>query len=323
MQAIQLTRDSKESRPKVSYTSLPIPKATPGHALVKIYYSTINPSDRLNLNGFFPHTTFPRVPGRDYSGVIIDGPPHRIGEEVYGTSGRILGFETDGPHAEYCLVPESGLIPKPKTLSFLQAATVGVPYRAALLCLRRARTTEQDIVLVLGANGAVGSAAVQIAKAMRCQHVICVTLQENSDVNLTSDPELHTIKTLTSGKGVSVVVDTVGNLDLMKSAVNQLASRGRYTLIAAPRGGASTEFTFDIFEAYRKEIELIGCNNSNYTAEDVAADMTQLKEWFESETITAKSDDFFETIPLEEAVENGYKREPGGRPIVISMVSRE
>ncbi|RHZ61556.1 hypothetical protein CDV55_100650 [Aspergillus turcosus] len=321
MQAIQLTRETEELPPAMSFTTLPIPKVTPGYALVKIIYSNLNPSDRANAKGDFAITSYPRVLGRDYSGIIVDGPSDRIGEEVYGTSGGVLGFTMDGVHAQYCVLPENCLVTKPKNLSFLQAAVVGVPFTTASLCLRRTRATSKDIVLVLGANGAVGSAAVQIAKAMGCKKVIRVARGQDADVNLTLDPELQTVGALTDGKGVDVVVDTVGNLDLMKSAFDRLARLGRYGYIAAPRGGASTDFTIDILQGYRMGIELIGCNTGFYTLEEVAADMAQLKEWFESGAITTKSDECYDIIPLEEAVQIGYGRAPSKRPTVISMVS--
>ncbi|KAH8698782.1 chaperonin 10-like protein [Talaromyces proteolyticus] len=307
MKALRLTREPEGLTPAISLTTLPIPKAIPGYAVVRIHYSAINPSDRLNSKGLFPHTTFPIIPGRDFSGVVVAGSPNKIGMEVYGTSGGTLGFSVDGPHAEYCLLPENGLVRKPKQLSFLQAATVGVPYTAAFLCLRRARMTENDVVLVLGATGAVGSAAVQLSKALKCKQVISAFRGVDADIDLTADPNLTTVQKLTNGKGVDVVVDTVGNLDLMKSAVNQLAHRGRYTWISAPRNGASTELNFDVFQGYRQEIELIGCNTASYTFEDVATDLTKLGELFDKGEMTAKADGDFDTISLEEAVEKGYK----------------
>lgn len=286
---------------------------------MRIYCSAIQPSDKLNAKGTFRTTTYPRVPGRDFSGVVVDGPEDRIGEAVYGSGGGILGFAVDGAHAEYCLLPASSLVPKPKPLSFIQAATVGVPYTAALLSLKRARAQTNDTVLVLGAKGSVGSAAVQIAKAMGCKRVLSAARGDDADVNLSSDPKLDTVWNLTEGKGIDIVVDTVGNLDLMKAAIHRLASRGRYTWIAAPRGGASTELNFDILQAYRKEIELIGCNTGNYSIEEVSADLNMLHGWFEKGVITARDDQSFKTVPLDEAIEKGYNAS-GKRQVVITMV---
>jgi NADPH:quinone reductase len=92
----------------------------------------------------------------------VDGPADLMGREVYGTSGDSLGFSMDGTHAQYCLIPIDSLATKPSNLSFAQAATIGVPFTTAALALHRANVQSIDVVLVLGASGAVGSAACQL-----------------------------------------------------------------------------------------------------------------------------------------------------------------
>lgn len=307
MNALQLVRESSNSKPALTLTKLPVPAIQPGHVLVKVAYSSIQPSDKLNAQGGFPTTVFPRIPGRDFSGVIVDGPPDRIGEEVYGTGGGALGFNIDGPHAEFLLTREDSVVAKPKTLSLLQAAAVGVAFSTAFLCLKRARTAPGDIVLVLGAKGTVGSAAVQIAKAMGAKTVLSAYRGADADVDVTDvSRPLKIIQELTNRHGVDVVVDAVGNLQLMKVAVDQLAIKGRYTWISAPRGGASTDFTLDIFQAYRKEIELIGCNTANYSCSDNAPALATLKRWFEDGSLAAKGEKELTVLSLKDAIDKGY-----------------
>src|ERR1700761_5935821 len=191
MKALQLSKELETALPTLSLTNTPIPIVTPGHALIKIQYSCIHPSDRINSVGGFPKTIFPRIPGRDYSGTVIaldqvsDAMHSKwVGKTIYGTGGAELGFKIDGPHAQYCLIPERMLVEKPSTISSIQAATVGVPFTTALRCLTRARTKTDDIVLVLGASGAVGSSVVQVAKAMGCKRILTATRNqdENPDV---------------------------------------------------------------------------------------------------------------------------------------------
>ena len=193
------------------------PTLRPGYALVKVRASAINPSDVGNSKGWFPHTTFPRTMGRDHSGVVEDGPSHLKGLEVYGTSGPDFSFTEDGAHAEYCLVREDALAPKPTNLSFAQAATIGVPFTTATSVLQRAYTTATDKVLVLGANGAVGSAAIQIARLMGCR-VFTAARSDAADVNLVKDPSLSNAMGLVEGSGFDVIVDAVGDVALMRSA---------------------------------------------------------------------------------------------------------
>src|ERR1700744_1172173 len=132
-------------------------------ALVRVMAASINPSDVKNVAGAMQQTTLPRIPGRDYAGVVEAGPGERIGAEVWGTGGD-TGFTRDGTHAELLAVPVASLRRKPATLSFDQAATVGVNYMAAWCGIEAAGAKAGDIVLLIGAGGGVGSAAAQIAR---------------------------------------------------------------------------------------------------------------------------------------------------------------
>src|ERR1700761_1902444 len=82
----------------------PTPKADNNNAVVRIEAASVNPSDVKNVAGRMSQTTLPRVPGRDYSGVVVDGPKNWIGKNVWGTGGDV-GFTRDGTHAEYIVVP--------------------------------------------------------------------------------------------------------------------------------------------------------------------------------------------------------------------------
>lgn len=331
MKALQLTKELEASLPILSLTNVPIPTAIPGFALVKIQYSCINPSDRFNSVGGFPKTTFPRIPGRDYSGTVIDLKNESdairskwIGKTVYGTGGSEFGFKMDGPHAQYCLIPENMLIEKPDTISLVQAAAVGVPFTTALRCLTRAKTTTNDAVLVLGAGGAVGSSAVQVARAIGCKRIFTATRdkRDNPDILLEGDiaAELQSkIPSLTNNQGVNVVIDTIGNLDIMNAAIQALAVKGRYAWIAAPKGGGSTEISFDIFAAYRKEIELVGRNSGLATTEDTAEEMQTLTRFFEQNLIHPRPESLMTVVNLDDAIEKGYKASPSKNQTVLRM----
>ena len=110
-----------------------------------------------------PYAVFPRTPGRDYAGVVIDGPAEWIGREVFGSSGD-LGIRRDGTHATHLVVEADAVVEKPKGLSWEEAAGIGVPFVTAMEGLRRAGIPKAgETVLVMGVNGKVGQAAVQIA----------------------------------------------------------------------------------------------------------------------------------------------------------------
>jgi D-arabinose 1-dehydrogenase-like Zn-dependent alcohol dehydrogenase len=104
--------------------------ATPGkgEVLVQVTATAVNPSDVGNVGGHFK-ASLPRVPGRDFAGVIVsgDGP---VGTEVWG-SGPGWGVKTDGSHAEYIVMPADWVSARPKNLTAEEAASIGVAYLAA------------------------------------------------------------------------------------------------------------------------------------------------------------------------------------------------
>src|ERR1700722_19672171 len=134
-------------------------------ALVRIMAASISPSDVKNVAGAMKQTTLPRIPGRDYAGVVEAGPAEWIGAAVWGTGGD-TGFTRDGTHAELIAVPVASLRSKPENLSFDQAASVGVNYMAAWAGLEVAGLKAGETVLLIGAGGGVGGAAAQIARGL-------------------------------------------------------------------------------------------------------------------------------------------------------------
>src|ERR1700761_4839791 len=98
------------------------PAVDADQAVVRIVAASINPSDVKNVAGAMEQTTLPRTPGRDFAGIVEDGPKDWIGAEVWGSGGDV-GFTRDGSHAERLVVPVASLRRKPGTLDFAQAAS--------------------------------------------------------------------------------------------------------------------------------------------------------------------------------------------------------
>src|SRR6478609_4281024 len=161
MKALQFDKTGSLDALKLCEVNTPTPAAD--EVLLKVHAAGINPSDIKNVLGRFPYTTLPRIPGRDFSGVVIEGPSEWQGKAVWG-SGKGVGFSRDGAHAEYLAFPVAGLSLKPDALSFTEAASVGVPYITALEALDRSGVKKNTRLLVIGAAGAVGSAAIALAK---------------------------------------------------------------------------------------------------------------------------------------------------------------
>src|SRR2546421_4272863 len=131
--------------------------------LIEVKAAAVNPSDVKAATGLMAYAVFPRTSGRDYAGAVVDGPADWIGREVFGSSGD-LGIRRDGTHATHLVVEREAVVEKPKTISWEEAAGIGVPFVTAMEGFRRAGMPKPgETVLVMGVNGKVGQAAVQIA----------------------------------------------------------------------------------------------------------------------------------------------------------------
>ncbi len=231
-------------------------------ALVRVMAASINPSDVKNVEGAMKQTTLPRIPGRDYAGVVETGPAEWIGAAVWGTGGD-AGFTRDGTHAELIAVPVASLRRKPETLSFDEAASVGVNYMAGWLGLETAGLKAGETVFLIGAGGGVGSAAAQIAHRLGARVIGADRQAPHPDAPIHAIAEKliigaddlpAEIRKATNGSGADVVFDLVGGV-MFRSAVNCLALQGRLIEIAAT---GQREVSFDLAEFYHNESRLFG-----------------------------------------------------------------
>jgi NADPH2:quinone reductase len=241
----------------------PLPQADANTAVVRIEAASVNPSDVKNVAGRMSQTTLPRVPGRDYSGVVVDGPKEWINQEVWGTGGDV-GFTRDGSHAEYIQVPVVSLVRKPETLSHEQAASVGVTFVTAWCALEYAKMSRGETLAVFGAYGGVGGAAIQIAKHLGAR-VIGIhrggpegsTPAANlADFLIDSrDPEMGSLlRAHTAGRGADVILNAAGG-PVFAIALDLLAHRGRQVEITSP---TERRVTFDLVNFYHNESQLFG-----------------------------------------------------------------
>jgi NADPH:quinone reductase len=233
--------------------------------LIEVKAAAVNPSDVKAATGLMPYAVFPRTPGRDYAGVVIDGPADAIGKEVFGSSGD-LGIRRDGTHATHLAVELEALVDKPESISWEEAAGIGVPFVTAMEGFRRAGIPKPgETVLVMGVNGKVGQAAVQIATWHGARVIGVVRKAEayqghaNAEVDVIDSSAVDVaarVRELTSGHGVDIVFNTVGD-PYFQAANRSLALRGRQILIAA----VNRIVEFDILEFYRGQRTYIGVDS--------------------------------------------------------------
>jgi NADPH:quinone reductase len=283
---------------------LPIPEPGQGEALVRVKAAAINPSDIGNVAGRFKQTTLPRTPGRDFAGVVVKGKQHE-GEEVWGT-GPQLGMVRDGSDAEYVLVPIESLSPKPKSLSMEEAATIGVPYVTAWASVvNTAQIQAGETILIVGAAGAVGQAATQIANWKKARVIGADTRSDpipgtEAVVNTKSEDLRERVLELTAGKGVNAVFDTVGG-PMFEPALRSLAFGGRQVAISS---AGDPRVSFNLVDFYHNSSRLLGVDSYGLSTQQIAEILAELRVGFETEVLKPPS---IEVVPFEKAVD-AYSR---------------
>jgi NADPH:quinone reductase len=209
--------------------------------LIEIKAAAVNPSDVKAATGLMAYAVFPRTPGRDYAGVVIDGPAGTLGREVFGSSGD-LGIRRDGTHASHLVVELDAVVEKPPGVSWEEAAGIGVPFVTAMEGFRRAGVPKSgETVVIMGVNGKVGQAATQIATWHGARVIGVVRKSEPYEGHTNAPIEMIDasatdvavrVRELTDGKGANIVFNTVGD-PYFQATHKSLALRGRQILIAA------------------------------------------------------------------------------------------
>jgi NADPH:quinone reductase len=305
MQAILIERfgDPSELRP----TEVPRPDPADGEVLIEVHAAAVNRSDVLNARGSFPITTLPRIPGRDFAGVVVEGPQELVDTEVWGTGGGELGFIRDGSHARYLAVSRNAVVPKSDTLSLEEAAVSGLAYvTAASALVELGDVCAEETILVTGAAGGVGSAAVMTARWKGASVIGAIKDEseraraERAGVEVVIDTSREEVTdavlAATGGRGADFVLDAVGG-PLFEPALNSLGEKGRMVVITTIPD--EQQVSFNLFDFYRKGLRLFGLMTSFLDAEGSAAVLRELGPGFDEGALRAPA--IAERYPLEQA----------------------
>jgi NADPH:quinone reductase len=247
---------------ELELAGLPRPEAGQDQCVIEVTSAGVNPSDVKATLGMMPHAIWPRTPGRDYAGVVIDGPSQWIGRQVWGSGGE-LGIRRDGTHGKYLRIGVEAVREKPATLSLLEAGAVGVPFITAYEGLRRAgMPTADSVVLVCGGNGKVGQATIQIATALGAR----VFAVERGDepyrghasgavrmIDASRENISAVVRDETGGHGADIVYNTVGSPYFERA--NMAMSIGATQIFIST---IEKLVPFDIFAFYRGQHTYVG-----------------------------------------------------------------
>jgi NADPH2:quinone reductase len=238
MKAIQVHRFGG---PEVlEFQEIPTPKPGPGQVLVRVHAAGVNPYDTYMRNGTYAvKPELPYTPGSDAAGTVEaigEGVKKvKVGERVYTAK------TVTGAYAEYALALESQVYALPEKISFAQGAGLWVPYGTAYTALyHHGNARAGETLLIHGASGGVGIAAVQFASAQGMTVLGTAGTQRGLDLikkegahygfdhTKTGYPE--EILTATGGRGADVILEMLANMNLARD-LKLLALRGRIIVI--------------------------------------------------------------------------------------------
>jgi NADPH2:quinone reductase len=223
---------------------VPVPKPRAGEVLVKVKAASVNFPDLLMTRGEYQlKPPLPFGVGMELAGEIV-----ALGEGVEGLAigQAVVGGSRLGAFAQYAVLTKDAVKPKPAGLSFAQASAYGVAYLTAYVALvRRARLQPGEWVLVHGAAGGVGLAAVDLAKQMGARVIATSASDEKLAVVMADyapDAVLNVtggfreqVKAITGGAGADVIYDPVGG-DVFDESVRCIGFDGRLLIIGFTSG---------------------------------------------------------------------------------------
>lgn len=232
--------------------------------LVKVHAAGINRPDIFQRKGKYPPPAGAPadIPGLEISGVIA-----AVGEEVtrWHIGDKVCALVSGGGYAEFCIVPDGQCLPVPDNLSFIEAASLPETFFTVWSnVFNNGYLAAGKSLLVHGGSGGIGSTAIQIAKAMgitvyttagsveKC--MFCESLGAARAINYKTENFVDVIKQLTSGKGVDMILDSIGG-DYTPMNLQALADEGRLVIINAVKG-ANAEV--DLSLVMRKRLTITG-----------------------------------------------------------------
>ena len=262
---------------------VPSPRPGKGQVLVTVKASGVNFPDVLIIqNKYQVKPDLPFSPGGEIAGVV-----KAVGEGVRGfmPGDAVIALIGWGGYAEEVLVDATRLAPMPAGLDFKVAASFGITYVTAHHALKdRAQLKPGETLLVLGAAGGVGLAAVELGKLMGARVIAAASSAEKLEtckrygaegvINYESEDLREAIRKLTDNRGVDIVYDPVGG-KFAEPAARGLAWRGRYLVVGFAAGGIPK---IPLNLALLKEASIVGVYWGEFSKRDPATNAANLKE---------------------------------------------
>ena len=318
--------DTLDGVDALNWREVPTPEPGPGQVRIAVKAASLNFPDLLIVEGKYQFKpALPFVPGAEYAGLVDavgEGVHHlRVGQPVAAIAGT-GGF---GTHA---CVNAAQVLPLPPGFALEHAAAFAFTYGTSHHALvDRAQLKAGETVLVLGAAGGVGSAAVQIAKAMGARVVaaagsaekcaLCRSIGADETIDYSQGNLREAIKAATGGQGPDVVYDPVGG-DFAEPAFRSIAWRGRY-LVVGFAGGGIPALPWNL--ALLKGASVVGVFWGEFVKREPqasAAALGQLAQWYAEGKVRPVLDATLPMAELREAYARMASRRVMGKLVLVN-----
>ncbi len=292
--------------------------------VIAVKACAVNFPDTLIIQGKYQiRPELPFSPGSDISGVVKS-----IGDNItqYEVGDEVFGVIPYGGYAEEVVTTVKNIFPKPKGMTYPIAASFLYAYGTSLHAIKdRAQLQSGETIVILGAAGGVGLAAVDIAHKMGARVIACASTQEKLDlcqsygatelINYTQEDLKSRIKELTGGKGADVIYDPVGG-DYSEPALRALAWKGRY-LVVGFAAGQIPKIPLNL--ALLKGCQIVGVFWGRFIQEEPDRNMKnnlQIMQWYNDGLIKPHIHGQYELIDAPKAIREMMDRKVKGKVLI-------
>ena len=317
---------------KLEINEVPSPDLGPGQILIDVKAASVNFPDVLMIQGLYQfQPPLPFIPGGEAAGVI-----EKVGEDVksFKEGDKVFAMTGMGAFAEKIVAPKESVMPIPESMDYETAAALSMTYGTTLYALKqRASLKEGETLLVLGAAGGVGLAAVDLGKAMGAKVIAAASSQEKIDMciqhgadegfiyptgDLSKDQQKELsgkIKDITGGVGANVIYDPVGS-HYSEPALRAIAWEGRYLVIGFAAGDIPK---IPLNLALLKGCQIVGVFWGAWTGIDPAGNKANFMELFklhDEGKIAPEVSDKFTLDNAADAIAHLQNRKAKGKVII-------
>ncbi len=308
------------------WKELPTPEPQAGEVRIAVKAASLNFPDLLIVEGKYQFKpALPFVPGAEFAGTVDAvgaGVTHlKVGDTVAAIAGT-------GGFATHACVKAAQVLPLPPGFDVGHAAAFAFTYGTSHHALvDRAQLQAGETVLVLGAAGGVGTAALQIAKAMGARVIaaassaekcaLCTSLGADATINYSTENLRDALKTLTEGRGPDVIYDPVGGV-FAEPAFRSIAWRGRY-LVVGFAGGAIPALPWNL--ALLKGASVVGVFWGDFVKREPkasAAALQQLAQWYAAGKVQPVIDQRLPMSHIEQAYARMASRQVRGKLLLVN-----